>query len=371
MSVHESPWPLSSRASQISTDSTYFQDHISDHEVLTPSTTATFGTTSIRINPGSELPHHPPSSSGSPPPKPRSRKNTSTSASTKAPTAAPPLLSSSKVIKSTPLSASRPEEIWREILKTAYGRDKAFKIIQYTMRLILMVHTRTAFLFRQPRGGELARRLNISIGHLSITRKCLIMFNWLTPLTHIVSPPESNIPFASAATITSPTLMHRFLHAPPPVLLDLFNAISDDVSTLSKLGLLGARIGHRAGRLADWFWFASTLAGLVEVGAERAMVKGMLHELQERIYDAGLEMGTDTAEIEEDEAELKKLKAQYGWLQVTRMKLLMDLIFVSYDVFKLQKAKDSVKTYAGLASALLSTWKMYDRHRSELDKANA
>jgi len=164
--------------------------------------------------------------------------------------------------------------------------------------------------------------------------------------------------------------MHRFLHTPPPVLLDLFNAIADDIATLSKLGLLGARIGHRAGRLADWFWFASTLAGLVEIGAERAMVKGMLHELQERIYDAGIEKSIGGSRDEEDEAELKKLKAQYGWLQVSRIKLLMDLIFVSYDVFKLQRAKDSVKTYSGLASAFLSTWKTYDKHRSELDKAN-
>lgn len=87
------------------------------------------------------------------------------------------------------------------------------------------------------------------------------------------------MPFASsAANLSSPTLLHRFLHAPPPVLLDLFNAVSDDVSTLSKLGLVGTGIGRRAGRLADWFWFASTLAGLVEVGAERQMVKGMIAE---------------------------------------------------------------------------------------------
>jgi len=98
------------------------------------------------------------------------------------------------------------------------------------------------------------------------------------------------------------------------------------------------------------------------------MVKGMLHELQERMYDTGIERSTGTSRDEEDEAELKKLRAQYGWLQVTKMKLLMDLIFVSYDVFKFQRAKDSVKTYSGLASALLSTWKTYDRHRSELDK---
>ncbi len=127
-------------------------------------------------------------------------------------------------------------------------------------------------------------------------------------------------------------------------------------------------------------------------------------QVQERMYDTGIERSTGTSRDEEDEAELKKLRAQYGWLQITKMKLLMDLIFVcafvspqidgtplltprlAYDVFKFQRAKDSVKTYSGLASALLryiysfesnigvqshsldSTWKTYDRHRSELDK---
>lgn len=74
--------------------------------------------------------------------------------------------------------------------------------------------------------------------------------------------------------------MHRFLHAPPPVLLDLCNNVADDIATTSKLGLLGPGVGRRAGRMADWFWFASTLAGLVEVGAERAMVKGMIAECE-------------------------------------------------------------------------------------------
>ncbi|SRR5258707_6457072 len=126
MSVHESPWPQSARESHISTDSSYFHDSISDQEVFTPSTTATFGTTSIRINPGSEIPHHPPSSSGSPPLKPRSGKNTNSPSSAKAPSVMLPLTPSTKVIRSAPTSTSRPEEVWREILKTSYGRDKAF-----------------------------------------------------------------------------------------------------------------------------------------------------------------------------------------------------------------------------------------------------
>lgn len=37
---------------------------------------------------------------------------------------------------------------------------------------------------------------------------------------------------------------------------------------------------------------------------------------------------TDLARIDEHEKELNKLRAQYGWLHVTRVKLLMDLVFV-------------------------------------------
>lgn len=72
-----------------------------------------------------------------------------------------------------------------------------------------------------------------------------------------------------------------------------------------------------------------------------------------------------------DEQELGKLRTQHHWLQVSRMKLLMDLIFVctstispgdslpcpytfsAYDVFHLQRFKEPAKAVTGLASAVL------------------
>jgi len=72
---------------------------------------------------------------------------------------------------------------------------------------------------------------------------------------------------------------------------------------------------------------------------------------------------------EVDEKELQKLKAQLYWLRVSRLKLLMDLLFVSYDVFKLKKASDTVKTVTGLVSACLSSAKLYDKHQKTLLKA--
>jgi hypothetical protein len=50
--------------------------------------------------------------------------------------------------------------------------------------------------------------------------------------------------------------------------------------------------------------------------------------VETRIYDAEMDKTTDLAKIDDHEKELSKLKAQFGWLQVTRVKLFMDLIFV-------------------------------------------
>lgn len=47
-----------------------------------------------------------------------------------------------------------------------------------------------------------------------------------------------------------------------------------------------------------------------------------------RIYDAEMDKTVDLAKLDLDEEELKKLKGQYGWLKVSRTKLLMDLVFV-------------------------------------------
>jgi len=100
-------------------------------------------------------------------------------------------------------------------------------------------------------------------------RKTLLLFNWLQPLTEITG--QQGVPF-SAEGIKAP-LLQRVLYAPPPVLVELVNAIADDIGTWSKLGLLGKQIGERAGRVADWCWFASTLVGLAQNALERQVVR--------------------------------------------------------------------------------------------------
>ncbi|KAJ6516059.1 hypothetical protein C8R45DRAFT_958610 [Mycena sanguinolenta] len=275
----------------------------------------------------------------------------------------------------------RKEEVWREMFLTSNGRDKAFKLIQYSLKVYLLFHTSaaTSRLLRRPTRWpwekELVRRLHSTIEGFSFTRKCLLLFNWLSPLTAIMA--QQAVPYSSEQTTkTSKKIVKPFLHtvlyAPPPVLLELVQAAADDVFTFSKLGLIGKRTGERAGRFSDWCWLLATLVGLVENGVERQMIGNLRHEVESRLYAESMTAATSkskSASSKQDEKELSRLQKQDYWLQVTRAKLAMDLIFVSYDVFRIQRAREPMKAFTGLAAGVLSAAKLYDRHKQTLLKA--
>lgn len=123
----------------------------------------------------------------------------------------------------------------------------------------------------------------------------LLLLNWLAPLSTVMA--QKTVPYSSVGSSTIPhgladaparkpspsftgdLLSHPFLQAllsaPPPVLLDLVNGLSDDIYTLSRLGLVGPKMGARAGRFSDWCWLFGTLVGLVENGVEMSMVEGL------------------------------------------------------------------------------------------------
>ncbi|KAI6105753.1 hypothetical protein F5141DRAFT_147508 [Pisolithus sp. B1] len=284
-----------------------------------------------------------------------------------------------------------PHEVWRDILSASYGRDKAFKVMQYSIRVYLLFHTK--LLFRSGRSAwqqTMVRRLESARSGFSFTRKMLILFNWLTPLSTILA--QKTVPYASldgsffshslanaaakkppSSPFTGQLLSHPFLQAllaaPPPVLLDLFNGLSDDIYTLSRLGLVGQKTGARAARFADWCWFFGTLVGLVQNGIEMSIVEGQQREVENRAYQESMSGATSKSQpkaSKADEKELMRLQRKTYWLKVTRTKLAMDLIFVSYDVFKLSRGKDVIQSFAGLVAAILSSLKLYDKYKSAL-----
>ncbi|KAF8639960.1 hypothetical protein AX17_001210 [Amanita inopinata Kibby_2008] len=274
----------------------------------------------------------------------------------------------------------RKEDVWREIFLTSNGRDKAFKIMQYSIRIYLLLHTSVTASrllsrrVRPPWEVDIVNRLQSTASGLSFTRKLLLLFNWLTPLTTIMA--QQAVPFSTelhseVSKTKSRPFLHSLLHASPPVLLEFVHAIADDAVIYSKLGLFGKRFGERAERFSDWCWLLSTLVGLVENGVERQMIGRLQSEVESRLYAESMSGATAKSNpriTRIDEKESKRLQYQDYWLQITRAKLLMDLIFVSYDLFKIRRARDSMKTVVGLAAAILSSAKLYDRHKTLLLK---
>lgn len=274
------------------------------------------------------------------------------------------------------------EEVWREMFLTSDGRDKAFKLIQYSIRVFLLFHSSftSSRLLRRPTRPpwelNIVQRLQSAASGLSFTRKLLLLFNWLRPLTEIRA--QQTVPFSSeqsaeVARKTQKPFLHTVLYAPPPILLELVNAVADDVATFSLLGLLGKKLGDRAARFSDWCWLFSTLAGLVENGFERQLITSRTAEVEGRMYTesmAGPVSATSKPKASVyDEKELARLQKQDYWLQVSRAKLVMDLIFVSYEVFNIRRGKDAMKAFTGLTAAMLSSAKLYERHKTTLLKA--
>ncbi|KAG1892642.1 hypothetical protein F4604DRAFT_1875947 [Suillus subluteus] len=265
-------------------------------------------------------------------------------------------------------------EVWRDMLVTSNGRDKAFKLMQYSMNVYLLFHSK--ILFRSGKSAwqrEIVRRLMAAKNGFSFTRKMLIMFNWLAPLSQVLA--QQSVPFSSfgssltahSFTATSassskysqlsggPFLSHpvlrALLSAPPPVLLELVNGLSDDIYSLSRLGLIGPKLGGRAARFADWF--------------------------QSRAYKESLSGATSKSQPKAskiDERELTRLQKRSYWLQASRAKLAMDLIFVCNVILIAQHGISSglkggrtlVQSLTGFAAAVLSSAKLYDKYRTAL-----
>ncbi|KAG8940181.1 hypothetical protein FRC00_013175 [Tulasnella sp. 408] len=296
-------------------------------------------------------------------------------------------------------------EVWRDILFKSDGRDKAFKLIQYSIRVYLWFHLKV---IPQKYGAEFNKRLKSTASGFSLARKCLILGNWLTPLIEITNP--SSVPFTTSSfsdSISSKhrpkrSLLHRFIHASPPLLIDMFCSLATDVHTLFTLGLLPRSVGHKADRVATWLWFVLTLAGLVEVETDLAAVQALQTDLNNRIYDVELDPKTvgrgsgrvasgkskDAAAaslapqggpnnvdlsvgVDEAEEGLEKLKMQSRSLKISRWKLYMDLIFTSYLVFRIRRFEAPALAFSGLAAAALSCFKQYGKHYALIAKTRA
>lgn len=147
------PWPSTSSGANDARSPSYFPSGV-DHSNVTPNASSQYTpSSSFHVVQGSELPKRSstPPSPTSPSAYPRSRKNTSASVVAdsgplpRTRSGPIPLTSSSTIVRSSPAPFVRPEEVWREILKTAYGRDKVFVSHPFILSITINVGRNDTF----------------------------------------------------------------------------------------------------------------------------------------------------------------------------------------------------------------------------------
>lgn len=130
---------------------------------------------------------------------------------------------------------SKPSRISIDAILTTLndkdGKDKSFKIIQYTGRLLSMTYFD---------GKPKPRQLESLISQFSQFRKIIRLGNWLAIARHL------------------------YLHKKIEILelVDLYTEISDDIYCLGRMGVLSKNLGHRADFHANIGWFLSVVLQL-------------------------------------------------------------------------------------------------------------
>ncbi|WWC60766.1 uncharacterized protein I303_103342 [Kwoniella dejecticola CBS 10117] len=223
-------------------------------------------------------------------------------------------------------------DVLARIVDTSNGRDKVLKCIQYSLRTYLYLLTIVAKIRPlSPWFRSNAKRMKLAISGLSLTRKCLLLFNPLHPLSDLLSPDPM-----SARTLIG--------H-----LIDLVSALSDDIACFSRLGFINKRVGGKADDWANRFWLLTTLMGLYKLHFKTIP----------KLSNSPSSYSSNTTSLS-----LEKRRAELNDAKWTNRKLLADLIFVGYDVLELNFGiiEEPMKCATGLFAALISTFKLYNKH---------
>lgn len=225
-----------------------------------------------------------------------------------------------------------PVELMMKILTITDGRDKTFKLIQYTSRLILRVGSTKPLRMYLDRSG-LARPLNPLISQLSMFRKIIRLGNWMSTL-HELSEEWNGFK----------KLMTKDMIV---LLIDLYTEIFDDIYCLGKMGVVkNKQLQKSADEQAIKGWFYSIIFGL-----HGQFIK--YQEIQHKIRELKRQNGGSMT-CEQNIA----LKEEIYASRINTTKMVCDFIFCGIDYFELD-VDPIFQIVSGLASGILGYHKLY------------
>ncbi|TIB65246.1 hypothetical protein E3P78_00769 [Wallemia ichthyophaga] len=290
-----------------------------------------------------------------------------------------PLSNSGKLLQAAMPKRMRVSmsQIIDRLLATDSGRDKIFKIIQYSIKLYLWRSKSNPYISSQAK--EWLPYLKNCASGLSTTRKCLILFAWrraIPDLYTMLREPKQPSPNLLEGVRRRLTLFSAVIQIP--------NSISDDLYCASRLGLVGTKMGAVAEKYGAMLWWTDTFLQLNVSAISESHNRAQLKKLQSRqeYLQQCLDDLThgDTLKpeyaISDDtlgaflrtDADIRKVQTGQSWARLSAFKLMCDFVFVSYDVFGFKKGKEGTQAIVGLTAGLLSSLKLWDKHYNSLAK---
>jgi hypothetical protein len=214
-----------------------------------------------------------------------------------------------------------------KFLRLTDGRDKSMKLVQYTLKLLLMRY------LLAPQHKGLRTHLSALVSSFSTTRKITRLAHAIEPINELHSISLEGVPKG-----LSGYPLFRWQLGVFSTLLGVGNDLLDDMYCLAKIKVLPAHIGDWAERRSLYCWFSSICIDVHENIAQQRALARKIPLLPE----------------EEQGAAAEKLY----WVRLSLFKLLADGFFCSYD---LSRATWSDEAYvgAGWLSGVLGTYKLW------------
>ncbi|RUS15798.1 peroxisomal biogenesis factor 11-domain-containing protein [Endogone sp. FLAS-F59071] len=255
----------------------------------------------------------------------------------------------------------------RKFLVVTDGRDKALKLVQYIVKVLLWSYLDA----RKKHHSDLHGHLHALASHFSTTRKII-------RLGHVIEPYGELVDFNSLPPLpTTAPRRERIFRALAVVycVLALAQDVSDDVYCLAKIGVIPRHLAKQAEPWSIKLWFVTIWLDVHKNLWDTWLVHKKMQRLRHVIYEREKrrrakegeqkdgEVSYDVIEFDfelekREKEDEERMREKVFWLQLSLVKLLMDGAFCGYDYFQCNFS-DGFQAVTGLVSGLLSSYKLW------------
>lgn len=234
--------------------------------------------------------------------------------------------------------------ILQKILSTTDGKDKLLKIAQYLSKTYLLTSLPTL-------------TLPTFVSQVSLARKVIRLGHGVGGMTDLVELyPRMKFVFLNKTSVEDSQSV--FLEVANAA-IGVVNDFVDDYICMGKIGVFKNKERvKRMSVLSDRLWYTTIY---LDVHDNHNAIK--LNQTQLYQNQALLALLNDKEKSDLLE-KIKKCEKKLFMLNVGRMKLLVDWIFCSYDVFLMEDRgfPIQIQVVSGLIASLLGTYKIYNKY---------